>query len=123
MISIRGTHWSIALADFEKDPIRADFLRRYSLDRLPNDPKLRQRAAEFLRKQGKEDLAREVEELKDQMYRYRDRIDTVNQVAFGWAQSEVEAAVLFRKAWQAVKIIDFLGSQDRQTAGVSGHVR
>ena len=51
----------LALAGFEKDPMRADFLRRYSLDRLPNDPKLRQRAAEFLRKQGKEDLAREVE--------------------------------------------------------------
>ena len=51
----------LALAGFEKDPIRADFLRRYSLDRLPNDPKFRQRAAEFLRKQGKEDLAREVE--------------------------------------------------------------
>src|SRR5208283_1222532 len=51
----------LALAGFEKDPIRADFLRRYSLDRLPNDPKLRQRATEFLRKQGEEDLAREVE--------------------------------------------------------------
>jgi hypothetical protein len=51
----------LALAGFEEDPIRADFLRRYSLGRLPNDPKLRQRAAEFLRKQGKEDLAREVE--------------------------------------------------------------
>jgi len=38
-----------------------DFLRRYSLDRLPNDPRLCQRVAEFLRKQGKEDLAREVE--------------------------------------------------------------
>jgi hypothetical protein len=50
-----------ALAGFEQDPIRANFLRRYSLDRLPNDPKLRQRAAEFLRNQGKEDLAREVE--------------------------------------------------------------
>jgi hypothetical protein len=33
----------------------------YSLDRLPNHPKLRQRLAEFLRKQGKEDLARELE--------------------------------------------------------------
>jgi WD40 repeat protein len=51
----------LALAAFEKDPLQADFLRRYSLDRLPNDAKLRQRAAEFLRKQGKEDLAREVE--------------------------------------------------------------
>jgi hypothetical protein len=51
----------LVLAAFEKDPIRADFLRQYSLDRLPNDPKLRQRAAEFLRKQGKQDLAREVE--------------------------------------------------------------
>jgi WD40 repeat protein/class 3 adenylate cyclase/tRNA A-37 threonylcarbamoyl transferase component Bud32 len=51
----------LALAAFEEDPIRADFLRRYSLDRLPNDAKIRQRAAEFLRKQGKEDLAREVE--------------------------------------------------------------
>src|ERR1700719_4764260 len=51
----------LALAGFEEDPSRADFLRRYSLDRLPNDPKLRQRAAKFLRKQGKADLAREVE--------------------------------------------------------------
>jgi hypothetical protein len=51
----------LALAGFEGDPIRADFLRRYALDRLPNDPKLRQRMAEFLRKQGKEDLARKVE--------------------------------------------------------------
>ena len=51
----------LVLAGFEKDPLRAEFLRHYSLDRLPNDPKLRQRAAEFLRKQGKEDLAREVE--------------------------------------------------------------
>ena len=51
----------LALAGFEKDPMRADFLRQYSLDRLPNDSKLRQRAAEFLRKQGKEDLARGVE--------------------------------------------------------------
>ena len=51
----------LVLAGFEEDPIRADFLRRYSLDRLPNDPKLCQRAAEFLRNQGKEDLAREVE--------------------------------------------------------------
>ena len=51
----------LALAGFEKDPVRANSLRQYSLDRLPNDPKLRQRAAEFLRKQGKEDLAREVE--------------------------------------------------------------
>jgi len=42
----------LALAGFVEDPIRADFLRQYSLDRLPNDPKLRQRAAEFLRKQG-----------------------------------------------------------------------
>jgi hypothetical protein len=46
----------LALAGFEKDPIRADFLRKYSLDRLPKDPKLRQRATEFLRKQGKENL-------------------------------------------------------------------
>jgi hypothetical protein len=51
----------LALAGFEEDPIRANFLRQYSLDRLPNDPKFHQRAAEFLRKQGKEDLAREVE--------------------------------------------------------------
>jgi hypothetical protein len=51
----------LALAGFEEDPLRADFLRRYSLDRLPNDPKLRQRATDFLRKQGKEDLARKVE--------------------------------------------------------------
>jgi hypothetical protein len=51
----------LALSSFEKDPIRADFLRRYSLNRLPNDSRLRQRAAEFLRKQGKEDLARKLE--------------------------------------------------------------
>jgi WD domain, G-beta repeat len=51
----------LALAGFEKDESQADFLRQYSLDRLPNDTKLRQRAAEFLRKQGKENLARKVE--------------------------------------------------------------
>ena len=51
----------LALARFEKDPASADFLRRFSLDRLPNDPKLRKRAAEFLRQQGKEDLARRME--------------------------------------------------------------
>jgi hypothetical protein len=53
-----------------------------------------------------------IAELKDQVYRYRDRIDTVDQIALSWAQSEVKAAVLFGKAWKAVKLIDFLGSQD-----------
>jgi WD domain, G-beta repeat len=52
----------LALANFEEDPIRADFLRHYSLARLPDDPKLQERAAAFLRRQGKEDLAREVTE-------------------------------------------------------------
>jgi hypothetical protein len=52
---------NLALAGFAEDPVRADFLRRYALARLPEDPKLGQRAAEFLRKQGKEDLALEVE--------------------------------------------------------------
>ena len=33
----------LALAGFEEDPIRADFLRQYSLDRLPNEPRLCQR--------------------------------------------------------------------------------
>jgi hypothetical protein len=51
----------LALAGFEEVLIPADFLRRYSLDRLPNDPRLRQRAAKFPRKQGKEDLARKIE--------------------------------------------------------------
>jgi hypothetical protein len=51
----------LALAGFEKDPICANFLRRYSLDRLPNTSRLCERAAEFLRKQGKNDLAREVQ--------------------------------------------------------------
>ena len=51
----------LALARFEEEPTRAAFLRQYSLVRLSNDAKLRQRAAEFLRNQGKEDLAREVE--------------------------------------------------------------
>jgi hypothetical protein len=44
-----------------KELLSGNNFTRYSLDRLPNDPKLRQRAAELLRKQGKEDLAREVE--------------------------------------------------------------
>jgi len=43
----------LALAGFEQDESQADFLRRFSLDRLSNDAKLRQRAVEFLRKQGK----------------------------------------------------------------------
>jgi hypothetical protein len=51
----------LALASFEEDPIRAEFLRCYSLNRLPDDPRLRERAAEFLRKQGEEDSARELE--------------------------------------------------------------
>ena len=51
----------LALAGFEEDPIRTDFLRRYFLDRLSDDPKLRRRAAEFLRNQGKEVLARKME--------------------------------------------------------------
>ena len=51
----------LALAGFETDPLQADFLRRYSFDRLPDDPSLRRRAAEFLRKQRKEDLARQIE--------------------------------------------------------------
>jgi hypothetical protein len=51
----------LALAGSEQDPISADFLRRYSLDRLPNDAKLRKRAVEFLREQGKEELVRGVE--------------------------------------------------------------
>jgi hypothetical protein len=46
----------LALAGFEKDESQADFLRLYLLGRVPNYAKLRQRAAEFLRKQGKEDL-------------------------------------------------------------------
>ena len=52
----------LALANFDQDPIAADFLRQYSLARLPDDPKLRESAAAFLRRQGKEDLAREVTE-------------------------------------------------------------
>jgi hypothetical protein len=51
----------LALAGFEQDRIRADFLRQYSLDRMPDDPNVHQRAAEFLREQGKEDLALEVQ--------------------------------------------------------------
>ena len=37
----------LALAGFEEDSVRADFLRKYSLDRLPNDPKLRRCAVEL----------------------------------------------------------------------------
>ena len=36
----------LALAGLEKDPIRADFLQRHSLDPLPNDPNCHQRAGE-----------------------------------------------------------------------------
>jgi hypothetical protein len=41
----------LALAGFEKDEIAADFLRCYSLDRLPDDPTLQLRAAELLTEQ------------------------------------------------------------------------
>jgi hypothetical protein len=50
----------LALAGFERDPVSADFLRRYALAHLSDDSKLRERAAAFLRRQGKEDLAQEV---------------------------------------------------------------
>ena len=62
-------------------------------------------------------------ELKDEVNRHRNRIHTVDQAAFRRTQIEVEAAVIFRKVWQAVKIVDFLDGQDRQAAGVSGHAR
>jgi WD40 repeat protein len=52
----------LALANFDQDSIDADFLRQYSLARLPDDPRLRESAAAFLRIQGKEDLARQVTE-------------------------------------------------------------
>jgi hypothetical protein len=45
----------------------------------------------------------------------------VNQVAFLWAQAKVEVAFIFRKAWQAVKIVNFLDGQDGQAAGFGRH--
>jgi hypothetical protein len=51
----------LALAGFEEDPVRADFLRKYSLDRLPKNPKFRQCATQFLRNQGKDNMARQLE--------------------------------------------------------------
>jgi WD40 repeat protein len=51
----------LALAGFEGDPVRADFLRKYSLDRLPKNPKFRQSATQFLRNQGKDNMARQLE--------------------------------------------------------------
>ena len=44
-------HVQLLLATFEKDEIAADFLRRYSLDRLQDDPDLQLRAAEILLRQ------------------------------------------------------------------------
>jgi len=41
----------LALAAFTTNPVSADFLRRYSLDRLPDDPPLQLRAAELLQEQ------------------------------------------------------------------------
>ena len=45
---------------FRKVPRAHRFLRQYSLSRLPEDPKLRERVAAFLRRQRKQDLAQDV---------------------------------------------------------------
>jgi hypothetical protein len=53
--------WHLAgesgLGRFPKEPRARRFLRHYLLAGLPEDPKLRERAAAFLRRQGKQDLA------------------------------------------------------------------
>ena len=49
----------LALAEFEEDPEAADWLRHYSLDRLPDDPVLERQAADMLRKQQQPELALE----------------------------------------------------------------
>ncbi len=54
-------HWNplvhLAVAEFEEDPEAADWLRRYSLGRLPDDPVLERQAADMLRKQQQPVLA------------------------------------------------------------------
>jgi hypothetical protein len=47
----------LAFAEFEEDPEAADWLRRYSLDRLSNDLVLERQAADMLRKQHQPVLA------------------------------------------------------------------
>jgi tetratricopeptide (TPR) repeat protein len=78
----------LALAGFEEDPIRADFLRRYSLDRLPNDAKLRQRAAEFLREQGiRTEGVKAAELLAEAVVAYRSALEVYTREQFpqDWA--------------------------------------
>ena len=60
----------------------------------------------------------EISKLKDEVNRHRDRKHAVDQFAFRRAQIEVKAAIIFGEAWQTVKIVDFLGGQDRQAASV-----
>ncbi len=49
----------LALAEFEEDLEASDWLRHYSLDRLPDDPVLERQAADMLRKQHQPELALE----------------------------------------------------------------
>jgi hypothetical protein len=65
----------------------------------------------------------EVSKLKNEVNRHREGKHAIDQLTFRLTQIEVKEAVIFREAWQTVKIVDFLGCQNRQTAGVRGHAR
>jgi DNA invertase Pin-like site-specific DNA recombinase len=64
----------------------------------------------------------EVSKLKDQVNRHGNRVHAVYQIQFHRTQIELQAAIIFGKARQSVKIVDLLGGQDRQT-GVTCHAR
>jgi WD40 repeat protein len=82
---------ALALAGFERDSISANFLRNYALNRLPNDPQLYQRAAEFLREQGiRTEGAKGAELLVEAVVAYRSalKVYTREQFPQDWAATQ-----------------------------------
>jgi hypothetical protein len=55
----------------------------------------------------------EVSKLKDQVDRHRNREHAIDQFPLRRAQIEVKAAIVFGEAWQAIKVFDLMGGQNR----------
>ncbi len=113
----------LALAGFEKDPIRADFLRRYSLSRLPDDPKLRQRAAEFL-EQEVDALAGETKtliaqgKLAEALDAYRQDLDIAKHIA---ARDNVNTHWQFNLSCCYERIGDVLQAQGKPAEAMEAY--
>ncbi len=63
----------------------------------------------------------EVAELQRQMYGDRCGASRVDHRAFGRTHVEIQAPVFCSETRQAIQVVDFLGGQDREAAGIDAH--